>query len=203
MVHDDVATRIDSTTPGWIQDLNIDWPNPIGSLPAGFTFTFYGRFNTNGGAPTVGLRFDDESGTFGGNIASVNPVAWTTYGPYDVSNGVTHAPSGAAWEVVDLQSGSPYTNVRIGHSGVGTQARGTSVWGELEYTPPSGGFTFLLGIAGAAINPLVGSINDFATFMRFLEWRRLFHPRHTIMKGEEVLQAWRELKECKHVAYQF
>ncbi|HUW56743.1 MAG TPA: hypothetical protein VMZ92_08915, partial [Planctomycetota bacterium] len=72
-----------------------------------------------------------------------------------------------------------------------------SLWGDIAFTPPGGGFAFLLGLAGLGASPLVGRLLDFGQFQSFLVWRRHFHPRHTILSPEEVSRAWRELREYR------
>jgi hypothetical protein len=39
---------------------------------------------------------------------------------------------------------------------------------------------------------------DLSQFLRFLSWRRRCHPRHTILTGAEVRQAWDEIKAYRH-----
>jgi hypothetical protein len=70
------------------------------------------------------------------------------------------------------------------------------MWGQLTYESPTGGLVFLLQLAGLGALPFVGAM-DFSHFMRYLAWRRAHHPRHTILTGDEVRQAWRELREYR------
>jgi hypothetical protein len=72
--------------------------------------------------------------------------------------------------------------------------RVTSVWGDLDYTPPGGSFMLILNLAGLAALPFVGRLTDIGQFRSYLSWRRAHHRRHTILREDEIRQAWNEYR---------
>jgi hypothetical protein len=194
--HDDASTYIQSNADNQYQSLNLDWPGPIADLPSGFTFNCYSRIRSTVGSSDRRGRFVDPSNNTGSLIWSYDlgvPSGWVNQGQADVSASSYH-PTGAAWSAADFTDNEKI-QIRVRHLNAGTTCQCTSIWGQLQYTAASGGFVFLLGLAGLSALPFVGRFADLGSFMKYLEWRRVWHPRRTILTGEEVRQAWRELKE--------
>lgn len=76
----------------------------------------------------------------------------------------------------------------------------TSIFGTLTYNPLPGGFIFLLQLVGLGALPFVGAM-DFRQFLSYLSWRRAYHPRQTILTGDEVKTAWDEIRAYRHPVY--
>jgi hypothetical protein len=192
--HDDNTTYITETTNGEDQGLNIDWPGPMAAL--GSTFNANWRTRT-GGATSRSAYIMDAAGNLGtawGNLTS-NDAGYVDQGPIDISDAATYRPTGGSWGIADFANEQTMFAKLLQYSAGQTVC--TSVWGAIEYTPPGGGFAFLLNLAGLAA-PIAGAM-DFGHFMRFLAWRRVHHPRHTLMRDrDEIMTAWREVKSYRH-----
>ena len=191
--HDDATSYISEGTNGEDQALNIDWP-PMsvwdGVLTAGWRVSVSGA-----SAPlSFNLYMVNAAGASGGAIVteSLNNTGFKTTGPVDISNGTTYRPGGGSWSAADFGEAVTFARTLRAGGPDGT-CLVTSVWGEISFTPPGGAFVFLLQLAGLGALPFVGAM-DFSHFLRFLSWRRLHHPRHTVLTGDEVRQAWRELR---------
>jgi len=198
MSHDDIATYVTLTMSAVPkrQAVNMDWPL-VGTLGSVFSLGF--RSLAGAGAHTRECRFTNAAGaTSSSTLQSASTAGvWATVGPSDVSNAANWRPGGGAWSPADFGDDKTlmiefWASTNGGNSGIYT-----SGWGQLEYLPPGGGFVFLLGLAGLGALPFIGAM-DFGQFMRYLSWRRAHHPRHTILSGDEVRQAWRELREYRY-----
>src|SRR3972149_10366989 len=118
---------------------------------------------------------------------STGHAAFTTVGPVDVSNGPTYRPGGGAWTAADfIDDKTIFMSPRDPAGTPGFDHHVTSLWGEISYTPVSGGFVFLLNLAGLGALPFVGHLVDFAQFSRYLSWRRGFPPRHRPLAPAEA-----------------
>lgn len=192
--HDDDTSYLscNSAASEQNQALNCDWPGPMASV--GSTFTANYRHRTEGVAGTRKQSFTDAAANEGTRFNAVADASavYASTGPQDVSDGPTYHPTGAAWSVsdfVDDQTIFPSVVEEVG----GANFRCTSIWGSIEYTPPAGGFAFLLNLAPVAL-PLIGSLTDFSQFCKMLEWRRLHHPRRTEWAEGEIVAAWRDVQ---------
>lgn len=192
MVHDDATTSISS--PGTVpaaQALNTDWPSPVGSI-SGITLAMR---DTSGGFRERRCYFVNASGTPGTIVHDVGDITgYRTVGPSDASGA---RPGGGSWvasDVADDKTTFLAVDHIVGTGGVSV----TSVWGELTYVTPSGGFVPLFYSL-----PFVGLLLNQVDMDRVLEWRRLYHPRHTILTELERDQAWRELKEYRNPTFFF
>ena len=194
--HDDNTTLIQEGTINDSQALNLDWPGPVGSVSA-LDANF--RHVTNGVSVNRQTAFVNAAGTLGSTWSTVCNASgsWTSTGPVDVTSG--YRPGGGAWDVGDFADDKTIFG-RVLHAADAGVVSVTSYWGSLTYAPPSGGFIFLLQLAGLGALPFVGAM-DFSQFTRYLSWRRVFHPRHTILTGDEVQQAWRELRAYRHLQF--
>lgn len=200
ITHDDATSYITINTSVRLQALNVDWPGPIAALGAVFNANVRWKA-TGGGATNRNQRFVNAAATEGGqfNVVSDASLNYFNSGPADVSAGATYKPGGTAWAVSDfLDDKTIFAQVQM-TSGGPNSTEVTSIWGQFEYTPPAGGFAFLLGIAG--LLPALGALTDFAHFRSYLAWRRRYHPRHTILTGAEVEQAWREIRAYRHPTF--
>lgn len=205
MTHDDNTSYISEVTNAEDQAINIDWPGPISDLGATFTAWFRRGIDDGGGgadASTTRFRFANAAGaTSSSDIQSLAATfAWTTYGPVDVSNATNFRPGGGAWSQADFDDDqSLFFWVDI--SGlVNDTVKVTSFWGEIEYVS-AGGFVFMLQLAGLGALPFVGRMADMVQFRSYLSWRRRFHRRHTLLTGDEVRQAWDELKAYRYPTF--
>ncbi len=193
MTHDDASSYISSLSSSW-QDVNIDWPSPMGFYDGVLTATWRQR-GTAGTSLQRLMKFRRPGGATNGDIYNITNTVTTyvTQALLDVS-GTGHNPDGVAWGTADFDDEAS-TNMSFWTDHNASNARVTSVWGQISFSPPTkGGFVFLLGL----LPPLVGHFVFRADFERFLSWRRLYHPRHTILTGAEVQQAWEELRAHRH-----
>lgn len=201
--HDDNTSFISEITNGESQALNIDWPGPIGALGSTFTGNVRGVQTVFGGsdAATVNTLFCDAAGTDAAVPWSIfNPPdgSWGNDGPNDLSNAANFRPGGGSWVVSDFANDQTTFTRSYAVGLTDDTLNVTSIWGSIEFFPPSGGFAFLLQLAGLSALPIAGAL-DFAHFMRFLAWRRAHHPRHTLMRDRaEILRAWDEVKSYRH-----
>jgi hypothetical protein len=212
MTHDDGSTyahMFANGLPNLDQALNVDWPGPIGIF-TGVVLSLgwrIGMLASSGGGSdnTDYLYFVNAAGTSGGGVQTFNSSAaspgtgvYTTQGP---SNALGSRPGGGSWTPDDFKDDKTIFARALftdnGGGGNGTPRALTSVWGQLDYLPPTGGFAFLLA------SLVLGTLVDFSQFEQYLHWRRAFHPRHTILCGDEVRQAWREIREYKNRRYFF
>jgi hypothetical protein len=197
MTHDDATTYINRTHNGlgtpFEQGLNPDMPGPIGNISA-ITLAY----QTNANAPTVGREqgFVNVAGTKGSSLNAVNnaDATWTTTGPTDASGA---RPGGGSWVSSDFANDQTTFLFVQTVSGTGN-CNVTSVFGELTYETPTGGFVFLLGLAGLLSLQMVGPMTDYTQFEKFLQWRHDSHPRHTILSAPERVLAWDEYKSYTH-----
>lgn len=197
IVHDD--TTWDERTGAGTQALNIDWPGPISVLTGVFTGAI--RHSGDGSSVNRFSRFTNAAGTSATVYVNVTDTSasFVSSSLVDVSNAATYRPDGGSWVVADYANDQTIF-VRIGNASAGT-AYVSSVWGELGYEPPAGGFAFLLQLAGLGALPFVGAM-DFGHFTRYLAWRRAYHPRHTLMRDRaEILRAWDDVKSYRHPAF--
>ena len=203
---DDATTYISCGTNGNRQATNIDWPRPMVSVGGTFNHSSRHGFTDGGGgadASTYEYTFVNAAGTKGGVIRSGGETfAYTTYGPTDVSNAATYRPGGGAWLVSDFNDTQSlfchYTITGL----VNDTWKISTVWGQIQYVAPAGGFAFLLNLAGLSALPFVGAMTDFAHFRRYLAWRERFHRRHTQWADEaEILLAWRDVRDYRFPVY--
>lgn len=197
--HDDSSSYISRGTTTGNQALNIDWPGPMASYDGVLTANY--RDATNGTAVTRSMVMIS-SGAAGTAFLSVNNNSgiYVDHGPQDISVAATYRPGGGSWQVSDFADDKTIF-VRMSQDGGTGTVFVTSVWGTISFTPTSGGFAFLLGVAG--LLPVLGALTDMGHFTRYLAWRRRFHPRHTILTGAEVEQAWREIRAYRHPRFFF
>lgn len=200
--HDD-ASYVTEGTNGEDQALNIDWPGPMASWDGVLTANW--RVSVTGASAPVGfsLRMVNAAGTSGGAIIteSLNNTGFQDNGPVDIANGATYRPGGGSWTAADFTEATTFARL-LRSSGADGTCLVSSVWGEISYTAATGGFAFLLGLAGLTALPIAGAM-DFAHFLRFLSWRRESHPRHTLLTPAEVRRAWREVREYRHPRFFF
>lgn len=207
MTHDDAATYIAVNTNEAYAEraVNLDWPGPIGSYAnAAGTITAGGRHAWISGAGPASIRscfFLNATPTEGSAFVGVSDTnaAWVTTGPIDVS-AAAYRPAGGTWVTSDFANDTTiFASMREGNAPTGfVQGAFTSIWGVLTYNAPSGGFVFLLGLAGALALPHVGRFPDFISFRRYLDWRTLYHPRHTKWSPGEDLVAWRDVQAYRY-----
>lgn len=198
--HDEGTTYLSRLNTG-NQAVNIDWPGPMlsydGTITAAWRDATSGvsvnrlgaMINAGGTVGTAWVNVSDASGAYVDHSA-------------DISNAATYRPGGGSWGTADFADDKTMFARVINAGGAGTVFV-TSIWGTIAYTPTAGGFVFLLGLAGLSALPLVGTLADIAQFRRFLSWRRRHHPRHTILTGDEVVKAWRELRAHPFRVYSF
>lgn len=200
VTHDDDTTYIVSSASGQLQDCNVDWPGPVSALVSGYTFTAYWRHRATQNTPQRLLRFVHDDGTQGGDIddQTDNNTAYVTDGPVDISNGVTYSPNASAWTPSDINESANYLNVQVEHQVAVTTVRVTSVWGQLEFSPPAAAWYLVLGLTAA---PFVGALTDLGHFMAYMDWNRLYHRRHTILRPWEVREAFSSVRAYPHTRY--
>jgi hypothetical protein len=164
----------------------------------GGVFTAGARHQATGGTtPQRGAIFMNSAGTTGTSYVSVtNNSGWADSGPVDVSNAATYRPGGGSWVLTDFADEQTIFAACWNNGPASANADFTSMWGQIEYLSAGGMLVFLLQLAGLGALPFVGAM-DFSQFLRYLSWRRLYHPRHTILTGDEVRRAWRELREYR------
>ena len=194
--NDDDTSYIAWTLNGGLaeQAANIDWPSPVGNYDGVLTASF--RHKSTSG--TRAINMGNAAGSLGVeiNTSSDSSGAYVQGALLDISNAGTFRPGGGSWLATDFQDDKTIFTVVRTAAGGGVQVRVTSVWGQIGYTPPGGAFVFLLQLAGLGALPFVGAM-DFSHFLRYLSWRRTSHPRRTILTGDEVHRAWRELREYR------
>lgn len=199
--HDD-ATYISEATNGDDQALNIDWPGPMSAWEGVLTGNWRVAVTGASGANGFSLFAVNAAGTSGGtaiDTQSLGNTGFTNSSSIDISNGVTYKPGGSAWVAADFTEIATFMRAVRTAGADGTNLV-SSIWGTISYTPASGGFAFLLQLAGLGALPLVGAM-DFAHFTRFLSWRRRTHPRHTLLTPAEVRMAWDEIRAYRHPVY--
>lgn len=129
----------------------------------------------------------------GGNDSGVNTYALanTNY----ATMGATSAarPGGGTWTAGDLSTLEMYIQSSAGGA---TSFRCTTLWISLDYIPATGGWAFMLGLAGLAALQNVGTLIDFSQFKNFLSWRKTAVPDDQLGAGEDVI-AWREFSEYR------
>lgn len=200
--HDDDTTYIRRTWSAGTeeQSVNIDWPGPMAKQEASSTFTANARHRVSGATRRLG-RMTNAAGTHGGTAwmdVTDSAAAYANTGPVDISNAATYRPGGGSWALTDFDDeASLFATIQITSGDVIV----TSIWGSIQYQPPVGGFLFLLNLAGLMALPFVGRMADFAQFSAYLDWRRAYHPRGTIMEPHEVMTAWREYREYRWPTY--
>ena len=194
--HDDDVSYISRTWSAGTEEqaLNIDWPGPMTELAFG-TFTANGRHrvanathryvrftNAAGAEPTVWLDVNDSG------------AAYVSTGPVDVSTAATYRPGGGSWATTDFADDkTTFVNCQI----TSGQAVFTSIWGQIQFNTAGGLVPFFLGLVGTSALPFVGRFVDFQQFGTYLNWRRVSHRRHTILRPGEDMQLWRDLREYR------
>lgn len=200
ITNDDDTTRIEKGAAYGTQCLNIDWPGPIGVWSG--VLTGYGRHAANvAGTTGRSLAFMNAAGVAGATtFFNLTQSAYTSSG-VDASNGTNYRPGGGSWSAVDFQDDKTIFFAAAVTGTLANTQKLTSAYGEISYQPPSGGFIFLLGLAGASALPFIGPLHDILQFKKYLSWRRINHLRRTIMTGEEILTAWDEIKAYRYPTY--
>jgi len=107
---------------------------------------------------TRGARFQNAAGTNStdtwANVTDAN-TSYQNTGPGDMS-ATTGRPGGGTWVVTDFANDQTiFAAVFISSAGT---AVCTSIWGQISFTPPAGGFAFLLNLAGLGALPFVGAM---------------------------------------------
>lgn len=199
--HDDDTTYITATlSTTKYQELSIDMPSPIGSISAMTASMRHRYVSGTTGAAIRSLYFINAAGTLGTVVVSISNGT-TSYATETLTNALDKRPGGGNWSNGDFDEAS--ADIRFAtHYGANNNddiVRVTSVFGQITYEPPSGGgFAFLLQLAGLGALPFVGAM-DFSQFLKYLSWRRAYHPRHTLMRDRaEILRAWDEVKSYRH-----
>lgn len=199
--HDDDTSYIRRTWSAGTEEqaLNIDWPSPMVSVLASSTFNANGRHRVSGSTRRL-ARFTNSGGTHGTAWLDVTNSAGTyaNTGPVDVSTAATYRPGGGSWVLADFDDDkSLFVTCQITSGDV----LFTSIWGDIKFTAPAGGYVFLLNLVGAAALPFIGHM-DFAQFRQMLDWRRLYHKRHTKMTLlNEARIAYEDYKNYKWPTY--
>lgn len=206
MTHDDDSTYL-SAGGGGVgpdnQEISVDFPGPVGVLTA-LTGSFRHRFVSGSSGNVRRALYWAINGTLGAELASVIDGT-TSYADTTDTDALTgHRPGGGNVNSGDINSAAPndlrFLLQRTANNNDDI-TRVTSLFGQITYLPPSGGFAFLLQLAGLSALPLVGRLTDIAQFRSYLSWRRRFHPRHTKMTPEEIVRAWDEIKAYRHPAF--
>lgn len=195
MTHDDDGTYNGMTMNGTQeQAANGDWPGPIGIISA---LTMGMRDKVSSESNTRNCNFINASGTKGTTVATGSGGAgYNNTGPNDA---MSARPGGGTWAAVDFENSTTFFMEHHYTGGSGAPFLWcTSLWGEMTYSPPSGGFVFLLGLTGALALPHVGRFPDFLSFRRYLDWRTIYHPRHTKWSTGEDLVAWRDIRAYRY-----
>ena len=193
MTHDDDTTILIVSINGTLKEqaFNPDWPaGPIASITA---LTLAERSKHNVAASILrSCRFVNAAGTAGATVVSQTGTL-NTYTETAMTDAMSARPGGGPWTPADIADSVTMFMEVFNSAGVGSESIfQTSIWGQITYSPPTGGLVFLLA------SVVLGTLVDFSQFQRYLAWRRAFHPRHTILSGEEVRRAWRELREYRH-----
>lgn len=180
-------------------DIQADWPGPVGAV-TGMTFYGYVYCAGSGGNNAYGLLMMI-NGASGASIgAQTFTEGWTTRG----TAGPYGRPGGGSWGYDDFASSQMTTGTHFRISSYSSDAviyrRISDIWGLLTYVPPGGGYVFLLGLTGAL--PFLGTLVDFTQFMKYLDWRSVYHPRRTTWPDKtEIKKAWEEVKNHKFTTY--
>lgn len=191
--HDYAATYISDAQLGqWMyQHLQLDWPGPVSAVTQ---LTVRCCTRHVGASSTVGgSRLENASGFTPSSGWTGTDTAWNETADTDVTG---DRPGGGDWVKADFENDATWAEVYCYKNG-GTERQVTSVWGTLDYAAPPGGWMCLLGL----VPPLFSHFLFRADFERFLLWRRIVHPRHTIMTGPEVTRAWEELRAHRHPTF--
>jgi hypothetical protein len=124
-----------------------------------------------------------------------SPTQWIL-GPEGLNGSYTlHSGN---WPTFNI-SGINGVQTRLQTSSGGTiNQRFTYIYRSIDYTLASGGFVFLLNLAGLGALPIVGALTDALHFQKYMAWRQRIHARHTVFTPDELRQAWREIR-----AYRF
>jgi hypothetical protein len=197
--HDDDTTYVNAVG-GIVQALNVDWPSPMLALNGVMHLSFRHRLAAVGPSNRV-ARFVNAAGTASASSpcdVNDNNSSYADTTSADIGAGGGYRPGGGAWVLTDFDDEQTIF-IQLVNTGGAVNTRVTSVWGDIDYQA-AGGFVFMLGLAGLGALPLAGAL-DFGHFLRFLSWRRRCHPRHTILTGVEVRQAWDELRAYRHPRY--
>lgn|SRR5574341_2688426 len=202
MTHDDATTYVHKVGQPHQQAYNLDWPGPMAEW-AGVLTLGWRQCSLDAVGIQRKLAFLKAGPTYGGTATTAYDASttWTTQGPIDVSNGATYRPGGGTWVNSDFGETTTFavtfTDLDVGQLAV------TSIWGEVSYTPPGGGFAFLLGLAGLAALPYLGTFADFEQFERYANWRTHHHMRGTVWAPGEIQKAWDDVQAYTYPTFYF
>jgi hypothetical protein len=187
---------------------NVDWPSPMvsydGAITMGMRTKIYQQDGAGSSTNNCSSMFS-AAGPVLGTVVNTRtrgaPVsAYIDDGPVTCA-GAGYRGGGGAWVVTDFaNSTTQFLTIGMSDNGGGgnlSRQAVTSLWGQITFTPPGGGFCFLLGLAGLMSLQLAGPMTDYTQFEKFLQWRHNVHPRHTILAAEEKVTAWDEYKSYK------
>lgn len=180
VTHDDDTSYVDATG-AQRQCFNADWPGPIiafTSLTCGFRLK-----ETAVAAQSVSQEWCTSGGTLSATFNTTDPGGYATVGPIDVA---ALRPGGGSWVPADFADNTAMQPCIVSNA---TAVRVTSVFGVLTYTPPVGGFVFLLGLGPLVVLPCIESLQ------KLMAHRSIASPRQTKWLPGELQAAWRDIRE--------
>ena len=195
---DDSKYNTWNTYKSWgYQCWKLDWPDgPIGAFVS-MTASASHR-HLNGGNTARNMYFYGSSALGGGFNNIQDSATWAVFGPTTITS--TQNPGSGAWDAAHVTKGSATERSGAGacYPDVDVAATGnfSGFWGVLTYTPPAGGFVFLLGCLA------YGAFTHIAQLEKLIAWRRTT-MRGTVLTSEEVQTAWQELKAYTHPSFHF
>jgi len=196
MTHDDETSYVFSAAVA-SQALNVSWPSPMSAYSGSLTASFrhHSRFGGSNRRLFMQKTAPPQTNQAVYDITNSN-ATWISEPLKNISNGTLYRPGGGSWVLADFVGETETFALVSNLTGTGDGAV-TSVWGQIAFAG-TGGFVFLLGLAGMSALPIAGAL-DFGHFSRFVSWRRTHHPRGTVFRDrDEVLEAWREVRAYRH-----
>jgi hypothetical protein len=188
---------------GVFQSFNMDWPalinaNGVSSLKVYMRHTGWAPV-ANSYRCSYWIRGGSGSATWNIIVYDGLGIVWVTDGPAETVDYVKYSPGATPWTDQDFDAAtstlylSNYGKCEGGTAAVFSANMGTITWGPVEAP-----YVYLLRC-------LPYTFTFFEDFLKYLNFLRWCDPRRTKLdayEGETEF-AWRDIKEFKHVAYQF
>lgn len=176
--HDDATTYIQSpsgTAGTYVESFIVGNKPPIGfvnGLKAGL------RAQVNAGTHD-GIVYARFGGTDGAGNTHAITASWSTFGPTAIGR-----PGGGTWVKGDIAD--PTLEIKFSYTSPGgTLVDVSSLWFQLDFRPPGGGYqAAVAGFVGAAVG-----LHEMAEIAS-----ELFRRTRIRLEPKEFLEAWNELK---------
>ena len=192
VTHDDDTSYISiPASPGGLttQSFYLDTGLPLATIVAvnNVAFSTHARSNGSAGVANYVAFMRRASTDDGGSLDDPGSTYRTlAIDPYP-------RPGGGDWEPGDFGAGNIQGGVGVDFDEA-LAFRCTSMWAELDFVAPSGGYVLMLGCLLGQVFGAGLLLREAAQAARLVRGRLLLSP-------DEVRQAWRELREDRHPAW--